>query len=378
MIPDSTRIMAIVKADAYGHGAPWVARAALGAGATLLGVATVSEGRTLRACGISAPIVLLGSIDPIEVETACRLGLEITIADAGLLEAVQRSARRIALPGPVAVHVKIDTGLRRYGAMPDDALPLAATIAADTRLTFSGIFTHFASADEPEEAFTREQLALFERTVESMRELGIELPPLHAANSAGILTGTGVHLDIVRLGISLYGVPPSREVALPEGMRPALRMESRIARIIPIEPGDTVGYNRTYQADAPTAGALVPIGYADGYRRALSGRGWMGIHGVRAKVLGRVSMDQTVVEVQRGVRAQAGDSVHIMGEESSTGAPTVADVADLLGTNTYEILVGIRQRIPRVFVQGGETIAVRDAADASTYMSDGNAMLPLS
>jgi alanine racemase len=362
-LPDSTRIMAVVKADGYGHGAPWVARTAIEAGASLLGVATVGEGHALRACEITAPIVLLGSIDPSEVATACQLGLEITIAELGLLETVQCAVRKMTLLAPLAVHVKVDTGLRRYGAAPEEALAIAERVAADPSLRLASVFTHFASADEPNEPFTAVQLRAFERIVKQMRERGVPPPEIHSANSAGILTGFGVHHDFVRLGIALYGVPPSAEVTLPAGMRPALRVESRIARVIPIAPGDSVGYNRTYRAEEPVRGALIPIGYADGYRRSLSGRGWMGLHRSAAPVLGRVSMDQTVIAIPSGVMAQVGDAVHVLGSEADLGAPSVTEIAELMGTNAYEVLVGIRQRVPRVLVRGAEVVAVRTASD---------------
>jgi alanine racemase len=363
LLPDSTQIMAIVKANAYGHGAPWVARTALAAGATSLGVATVGEGHTLRKHGIEAPILVLGAIDPGEVCVACMLGLEITVAGDRLLDEVQRTARELSLPSSVVVHLKLDTGLRRYGSPPEQALSLATRIAADPTLRFGGLYTHFASADEPDEPFTAEQLVRFERACAAIRDAGAPPPPLHAANSAGILTGQGASYDCVRLGISLYGVPPSDEVSLLSGMRPAMRIESKVARVIRIDPGDTVGYNRTFRATEPLLGALVPIGYADGYRRSLSGRGWVGIQGQRANVLGRVSMDQIVVEVPRGQNVEVGEAVHVLGTDATLGAPSVGELARLMETNTYEVLVGIRRRVPRVYVRDGELVGIETAND---------------
>ncbi len=360
-LPGASKLMAVVKADGYGHGAPWIARAALTSGASLLGVATVSEGKALRAHGITAPIVILGSIDAAEAETACQAALEVTIADADLLVAVQRAARSQAVKEPVSVHLKIDTGLRRYGAMVEAAVALAGRITDDPLLVLASIFTHFASADEPSDPFTREQLKEFQQAVAAIRAVGVPLPPLHAANSAGILTGVGTHYDIARAGIALYGLPPSADVALKPGMRPAMRVESRISRIIPVAPGDTVGYNRTFRAAAPMRGALVPIGYADGYRRALSGRAWVGIDGRQAPVLGRVSMDQIVVEVPGDVEASVGDVVQIFGGGEAAAAPSIVEMAELMDSNAYEVVVGLRARVPRVFIQNGEVVAVSDA-----------------
>lgn len=364
VLPARTQLMAVVKADGYGHGAPWVAKAAVEAGASVLGVATVSEGQILREHGLVVPIVLLGSIDPAEALAACEARLEMTVAEESLLGAVQRIAGSMR-NSPVALHVKVDTGLRRYGAAPEQALALAARIAADGRLRFAGISTHFASADEPDEPFTADQLRRFEETLETMRRAGLVLPPVHAANSAGILLGHGVDFDMVRAGIALYGVRPSAEVPLLPTMRPVLRIESRIARMVPLDEGDTVGYNRTFRAQEIMVGALVPIGYADGYRRALSGKGWVGIAGQSCRILGRVSMDQIVVEAPPGVSGVAGETVHVLDGDPGCGAPSVDEIAALTGTNSYEILVGIAPRVPRVFVRGGEVVAVRTTGASS-------------
>lgn len=363
-LPESTRLMAVVKADAYGHGAPWVANAALQAGAALLGVATVGEGELLRAHGIEVPIVLLGSIDAGEALAACRAGLEITVAEDRLLDALQETALAASLPTPVSVHLKVDTGLRRYGALPELAVTLAQRISSDPRLRFTGLCTHFASADEPGETFTDEQSEVFARVVAELSGAGIPIPARHVANSAAVLTGKSGDCEIARPGIALYGVPPSNDVRLLPGMLPAMRIESRISRLIPISPGDTVGYNRTFRAAQSTTGALIPIGYADGYRRSLAGKAWVGIAGQRAPLLGRVSMDQIVVAFPPRCAAQVGDSVHVMGGVPEFCAPSIADMAEMMETNTYEVLVGIRQRIPRLYVQNGNVVAVRSQSGA--------------
>lgn len=358
LLPASRQVMAVVKADGYGHGAPWVAETALQGGASRLGVATVSEGEELRRFGIAAPIMVLGSIDRGEAEQACRLDLEIAIGEPQLLEAIQRAARGTGISSPLSVHLKIDTGMRRYGASLAELVTLAERISGDAFLRFAGVFTHFASADEPEDTFTTLQLGLFREAVSQIAAMGVPLPQIHAANSAGILTGQGTDLDVVRLGIALYGVPPSAEVPLLTGMRPAMRIESRIARIFSIDAGDTVGYNRTFRAGTPTRGALLPLGYADGYRRSLSGRAWVGFNGRRLPVLGRVSMDQMVVELPEPLPAEVGDTVSIMGDVTD-GAPSVDEVAELMATNTYEVLVGLRRRIPRIYLREGRVVGIR-------------------
>jgi len=365
-LPETTRLIAVVKADGYGHGAPWVARAALDAGAGLLGVATVGEGQLLRGHGIKAPTVLLGSIDAAEAPAACKAELEITVAGDMLLEAVQRAARAVSSPSPIPVHLKIDTGLHRYGAAPSEAVALATKIASDRYLCLAGIYTHFASADEPDDPFTAEQLREFEHVVGRVRDAGVKLPSLHAANSAGILTGRGTDYAIARAGIAMYGVPPSSAVTLLPGMRSGMSIESRITRVISLAPEDSVGYNRTFRASSRMRAALVPIGYADGYRRALSGRAWVGIDGQRAPVIGRVSMDQIVVEIPEGVRTHVGDVVSVVGGDPESAAPSIGEMADLMGTNAYEVIVGIRARVPRVFYRGGEIVALRITGDGAT------------
>ena len=365
-LPEATRLMAVVKADGYGHGAPWIARAALNAGAAMLGVATVGEGHVLRAHGIDAPIVLLGSIDAAEAPVACEAGLEITIAGEWLLESVQRAARATFAASQVSVHLKVDTGLRRYGATASEAVDLATRIESDPYLRLASIFTHFASADEPDEPFTTAQLKEFERVVDAVSDAGVPMPPLHAANSAGILTRRGTDYGLARAGIALYGVPPSPAVPLLPGMRAGISIESRITRLIDVAPGDTVGYNRTFRASSPVRGALVPIGYADGYRRSLSGRAWVGLAGHRAPVIGRVSMDQIVVEIPDGVQTDVGAPVAVMGEDSASAGPSIAEMADLMGTNAYEVIVGIRERVPRLFVHGGEIVATRVSSDVAS------------
>jgi alanine racemase len=358
-LPEISQLMAVVKADGYGHGAPWVAHAALQSGAALLGVATVGEGQVLREQGIEAPIVLLGSIDAAEAAAACEADLEITVASERLLDSVQHAARAFHAASPVSVHLKVDTGLRRYGATAPEAVALAIRIATDPYLRFAGIFTHFASADEPDDPFTATQLREFELVIGTVRSAGVELPPLHVANSAGVLTGCGINYSIARAGIALYGLAPSAAVPLLPGMRPCITVESRITRLIAVAPGDTVGYNRTFRADAPMRAALVPIGYADGYRRALSGRAWVGIDGQRAAVIGRVSMDQIVVEIPDGARAALGDVVTVMGGDQLTRAPSVEEMAELMDTNSYEVVVGIRARVPRIFLRDGTPVAAR-------------------
>lgn len=358
LLPDGASLMAVVKANAYGHGAREVAREVLAAGADRLAVATVGEAGVLRRAGIVAPILILGAIDPAEAPEALRLRVELTVATESILEAVAGAARSVG--AAAVVHVKVDTGLKRYGAEPVLAHALARRSFDDPYLVLAGVFTHFAAADEVDDAFTREQDAAFAAWLDRLRDDGIAPETPHRANSAGTIGGW-VGRGIARCGIALYGVAPSAEIPLPVGVRPVLSLRSRVARVFRLRPGDAVGYGRTYRSEREEAAALVPIGYGDGYPRGLSGQGEMALGGKRATVIGRISMDQCVVRLPDGVEARDGDEVVVFGADAAAVAPTVAEVADALGTIGYEVLTGIAARVPRVYLRGGEIVAVDDA-----------------
>lgn len=361
VLTSGCELLAVVKADGYGHGATWVAIAALEAGASALGVATVDEGVSLRQAGIIAPILLIGAIDLDELTRARAADLQITVGDVALLAAVQRSVHN-QIGSDVVVHVKVDTGLHRYGAAPEIAVELICRVHRDPRLRLGGVSTHFASADEADDGFSAEQLRVLDRVLQDIAGLGIPRPATHVANSAATLRGLGTNLGVVRAGIALYGAPPSDEVSLLPGMRPALSVVSRITRVAPLIAGDSVGYNRTFHAECDMRAALVPIGYGDGYRRGLAHRSWTGINGRHARLLGRVSMDQIVVEVAEDLAVEVGNPVNIISTNGEDAAPTVADLAAMLETNTYEILVGLRSRIPRVYQRAGEVVAIRTSS----------------
>lgn len=368
MVSPGTEVMAVVKANAYGHGAAPIGRAALRAGATHLGVATVGEGAALREAGIAAPIVLLGAIDTAEAAPAVRQGLEVTVGSVELLDGVADAARMLHLPRPIALHLKVDTGMRRYGVAPEEVVPLARRIVADPLLDLAGLSTHFAAADDADERPTVEQATRFDRCLTELRGVGIVPARVHAANSAATLRSRRYDYDLVRPGVVLYGLPPSRDVPPPGGSRPVMGVRSRIARALTLAPGDAVGYGRTYVARRPERVALVPIGYGDGYRRGLSGRGWMGIVGRRAPVRGRVSMDQTVVAIPDGVAVGVGDEVAVVDGDPASGAPDAPTLADLLDTIPYEVVTGIAVRVPRHYLRSGAVVAVDRpcAGDAHT------------
>ena len=302
--------MAVVKANGYGHGATAVARVALAAGATHLAVATVGEGVELRTAGLMAPTLVLSAVQESEVALAVQRRLDLTVGTDELLHALVAVARGPGVTSPVAVHVKIDTGMRRYGAAPAHAIELARAVASEPALRFAGVSTHFASADEVNDGFTVEQATCFDWCLAEMSRAGIRPEKVHAANSAAVLRSRRYDYDLVRVGIALYGLRPSPEVSLADGMRPIMSVESQISRVLPLQVGDTVGYGQTWRAETPERAAVIPIGYADGYARSLSNRGWMGRGGHPLPIRGRVSMDQTVVALPDGCEANVGDRGH--------------------------------------------------------------------
>jgi alanine racemase len=353
VIAPETKLMAVVKANAYGHGARMVAETALAAGADWLGVATLDEALVLRAHGIRSPIQVLGPIVPEEIDDAARNQVEIS---AGSLEFIDALARH---PTPISVHLKIDTGLRRFGVTPDEALAAMTRLSSIPGVVVAGVFSHFGQADECDAGPTNAQHAAFQTCLDAFRTHELPAGLIHAANSAGLLRGRDYDRLMVRLGISLYGIAPSPAIALLPGMRPAMTLVSRVQRVFTLASGDGVSYGATFRAVAPMKAALIPIGYADGYLRSLSNRGEMSINGFSAPVLGRVCMDQTVVGLAANVEVVVNNEVIVAGGEGPNGVP-FEDVATRAGTNAYEIVTAVSARVPRVYLRDGTSIAVED------------------
>lgn len=368
LIGPDVKLMTVVKANAYGHGAVTIGRYALRYGANELAVATVDEGVQLREAGITAPILIMGPIGAGEHERAIRHDLQLVVSTPAFAQALTSEARRIGA-GPVAVHLKIDTGMRRFGCSPDKALAIARFIDAAPELRFTGLMTHFAVADDPDPDFTFAQAAEFDAVAGELRANGIQVPTQHLANSAGTLRHSSLHRDMVRSGIATHGLRPDPDMPLPSGMQPTLSLYSRVARIIPLAPGDTVSYGRTYRSGGGERGALVPIGYGDGYPRAFSPTGWMVLGGERGQVLGRVCMDQTIIRVPDGVDAHMGDIVKLAGD-GSAGEPTLNDIAIATGTIAHEIATGIAPRVPKVYLERGRVVAIEDLGGARQLSSE--------
>src|SRR5262245_42449428 len=273
--------MAVVKANAYGHGIVGIAGAALAAGAWGFGVAAVEEGAQLRSAGIDSPIVVLGYVPHWEAERVLRLDLAVALTTEQLARALARAAADLGRPA--TVHVKVDTGMGRYGVLPEEALDFLRLCRDTPGLRVEALFTHLATADEPDPTHARRQLRRFDDLCQTLDRHGLLPPRRHALNSAGTIAFPDHQYDLVRCGIAVYGVPPAPMPGLP-ALRPALSLKARVARLRRLPTGSCVGYGCTFVADRPTDVALVPVGYADGLSRSLSNRGWMLVNGRRAPI----------------------------------------------------------------------------------------------
>lgn len=361
LIGPDVRLQAVVKANAYGHGAVPIARAVLAAGADSVAVATVDEAVQLRTGGIAGPLMVLGPIGRQERARAIGHDLTVVVADAGFARGLADDARMQLRKEeePVPVHLKIDTGMRRFGAPPEQAVRIARVISESKELRLDGVMTHFAAADHPDPDSARQQMAVFDACIEALTAAKLPIPLQHVANSAATLRFPEYHRGQVRAGISLYGLRPDPGMVLPEPMRPVLSVFGRIARVFALEPGDTVSYGRTYVATRPERAGLVPIGYADGYPRGLSSQAWMTLGAARTPVIGRVCMDQTVVRLPDDASGEPGAVVRIVGDGQDE-TPTLDDLAAMTGTISYELATGLAQRLPKLYVSNGAVVAVAD------------------
>jgi alanine racemase len=351
-------LCAVVKADGYGHGAVPVARTALAAGASWLAVAMAGEAVMLRAAGIDAPVLVLSEPSPAELDAAVALGLCATVyTEAG----IQGLARAVARAGaePLAVHLKVDTGMHRVGADPADALALAAAVAERPELVLEGLWTHCAVADEPGHPFTAVQARRFDAVVAQLAAAGRQPPLIHAANSAATLDRPELRHDLVRCGITLYGLDPSPALHGRVRLRPALALKAEVSMVRVVRAGDGVSYGLRRPCAYDTVVATVPLGYADGVPRRLSEVGAEVLVGGRRRPLaGTVTMDQLLVDCgppDADAPVQAGDEVVLIGEQAGRRIE-VAEWADRLGTIPYEVVCAISSRVRRRYhVTSGDT-----------------------
>ncbi|MFN0027469.1 MAG: alanine racemase [Acidimicrobiales bacterium] len=340
------QLCAVVKADGYGHGALTVATAALGAGATWLAVAQPAEGATLRAGGIPAPVLLLSEpLDDTEVAQVVANDLRVTVYSAEVIDALG------ATGAPLRLHVKVDTGMGRVGAAPADVLGLIRRIQGHPTLRLEGLWTHLAQADEPDQPFTGEQLTRFAAVRQELAGVGIEVPVVHAANSAASLSRPDSWFNLVRAGIALYGVVPSEQVSRAEpvsaGLRAALRWRSTVSLVKQLPAGVGVSYGQRHRLVRDTTVATVPVGYADGlWRRWGAAGGVVLIGGARCPILPPVTMDQVLVDAGPAGTVSRGDEVVLLGTQGAAGIDAT-EIARACDTIAYEVLTAIGPRVTR-------------------------------
>ncbi|MCP4423132.1 MAG: alanine racemase [Chloroflexi bacterium] len=341
--PD-VELFAVVKANGYGHGAVEVARTALQYGASRLAVARVAEGIELRQAGLDAPILVMGYHIPDEAKLFVEYNLTTTVNTAVFahtLSSIAQNQQKTAI-----IHVKVDTGMGRYGLLPNEVVPFFNEISQLPNLDIEGLYTHFSVADKTDKGYTRQQLAIFQDVLAQVEAAGHNIQLRHAANSAATLELPETHLDAVRVGIAMYGLEPNNVVNPGSALRPALTLKSHIARLRVLPKGSSVSYGRTYTTTRPTPVALIPVGYGDGYHRLHSSRGCVLIRGQRAPIVGRVCMDQFVVDVTDITDVRQDDEVVLIGMQ---GGQTIhaEEVAGWAKTINYEVTTSLLPRISR-------------------------------
>jgi len=344
MVGPDVSVLSVLKADGYGHGVVRVARTALNNGARYLGVASINEGAALRRAGIDAPTLVLGYTPAWQARDLVLNDLTATVFSLDVAQALSRAARD--LDREVRIHIKVDTGMSRLGLLPHDVAPFVLDLRPLPGLVVEGIFTHFSVADSDPE-YTRWQIERFREVLEVLERQGIHFRLVHAANSAAILTLPESHFLMVRLGLAMYGLHPGPQVRCPDDFRPALSFKTQVAQVKTLPPGSFVSYGNTYQTVGEQRIAVIPVGYADGFRRAPRHWGEVLIRGHRVPIVGRVCMDQTMIDVTAVPDVRQGDEVVLIGEQGEERI-SAEDVAERLGTVNYEVVSEILARVPRV------------------------------
>ncbi len=346
LLAPNVKVLAIVKAEAYGHGMAAIARVAERAGASMLGFASLSEALTLNDEVRSLPRLVVGWTPGWLAESAIQNDVTCMVCDLETAGEFARAAQ--AVGKPARVHVKVDTGMHRLGFMPDEAADAIARIASMEGLVLEGVFTHFAKADEADPAYTHRQFEKFKQILCEVEARHIQIPIKHCANSPTILRFPQMHLDMVRPGIILHGLDPSDDVPCPSDFKPVLTLKTMIASVKVLSPGSAVSYGGTYITRGYEQIAVIPIGYADGFRRKPNNWGEVLVHGQRAPIVGRVCMDQCMINVTHIPEVKMGDEVVLIGEQGHDRI-RAEDVAVKLGTNNYEVTTMVMARVPRLY-----------------------------
>lgn len=360
-ISPDTKIMGIIKADGYGHGAVMIGRELEKLDYVFgYGVATAEEALILRAAGLEKPILILGYTFPYCYEELISNDIQPAVFRSDMLKEVADCASRLGKKAKI--HIKIDTGMSRIGIYPDDTgLEFIREALSYESIEVEGVFTHFARADETDKTSVKEQIDQFSQFINRIeKEFNYNISIKHCSNSAGIIELKDANMDVVRAGISLYGLWPSDEVRRDIiSLKPVLSLKSHIVYIKQVEKGTPVSYGGTYVAKEDMKIATIPIGYGDGYPRGLSNKGYILIHGKRAPILGRVCMDQFMVSVNNIPEAKEGDEVTLIGQDGKAQL-TMEELGDMSGRFNYELACMLSKRIPRVYVKQGEIVSAKD------------------
>lgn len=358
LLTPGTKMMAVIKADAYGHGAVPVAET-LNPIADAYGVAILEEGVELRHAGITKPILILGYTPEPYYEPMIRYDIAAAVFTWDMAQQISDAAKRVGKPAKI--HIKLDTGMNRIGFRPDgESLEIIKRIAELPFMEIEGCFTHFARMDERDKTAAGQQFRKYQDFIARMEEAGIHIPVKHVSNSAGIIEMPQVNMDMVRDGISVYGIYPSDEVdhgRLP--LIPAMELKSWVSFVKTLGPGEQIGYGGTYTTTRDTRVATIPVGYADGYPRALSGKGRVLIHGQSAPILGRVCMDQFMVDVTDIPDVRQLDEVTLMGRDGNAFL-SVEEVSYMAYSFPYEFVCDVGKRVPRVYYRNGVKTGTRD------------------
>jgi alanine racemase len=347
-------ILLTVKADGYGHGAPHVAKAATAAGVQMLGVATLHEGMELRNAGLKTPIVILSPSLAVEIDEILEYNLAPTVSDMAFAQAL---AARAAQSSRVArVHVEIDTGMGRGGVNEEEACSFLADLARLKGLAVEGVYTHFPSTYREDREFCESQVRAFQTIIDTLGTQGIVFPLRHTANSAAVAQYPASHINMVRPGGMVYGMFPQEEMN-GIGFEPVMSFKSRVVNVKQVAKGKSVSYGRTYRFDHDAKVAAVAAGYGHGISRLMSNNGDLLVRGVRAPIVGRVTMDVTMIDVSRIPQVSVGDEVIIFGKQGNEHI-SVYEVAERSGTISYEITCGIGKRVPRVYIENGTVTGI--------------------
>ncbi|WP_281891170.1 alanine racemase [Paenibacillus sp. YYML68] len=355
-LPKHVSMMAVVKADAYGHGAVEVCRESLDCGVTYIAVAFLDEGLELRRAGVTAPILVLGYTPPEGLLIAYEHNITLNIYTYEVLEAWERLAPACAEGRPLRIHIKLDSGMNRLGIASEEAIPFIDRARQTAGLEVEGLFTHYACADETDKSHTLGQYARFERVVRHYRQQSVEFRYVHAGNSAAAIDLPDHTFNMARLGISMYGLYPSAEVNKQRvELRPVLSIKTGVVMVKQVPPGQGVSYGAVYKTSGEETIATLPIGYADGYSRMLTGKAEVLVRGQRVPVVGRICMDQCMTNVTGIADISIEEEVVILGEQGGERI-TAEEHASWLGTINYEIVCMISHRVPRVYTKNGAVV----------------------